>query len=711
MAEIFKRAYDEVNRRLNGSGLSSIVHREDGGPVIKRFGGGYTDADAGVEETSYGGGVEDWGISAADMEAAYSTGAFGPELAEESFFDLPDVESQRVHGTSPFDIYRHGEAYGKPPGSREQISARDTSLSDFTGVGEQPSPEMQRRMERHRQEGLRGMIQGGFDSPEAYRDYMNKWKSEAEKSRSDAYWAEYPYGNWVTETFGDIKGTSLVLPEQAPISRDEAINNVLEDDTLSPEEKQEQINHIFIYDDVVNRDMGRLKTASRKHTEDWKARDRAKGYSSIAPQKRRTYKEGGKIMPGGLSNLKKSININGQPHSLAWIRPDEASALKAMGGSGKKVEGIPAYFYADQGSYDSGDTYDSVDVQDTVGPDEGGYSWDWGSTGGYDYSTDKKADPGKDVDTGYNVPGYSLADRAEVLGTTVDAFGKIGTAEAKSDPSGLAHQTWLDEKSNIKGGFLGLFGDSITNREALRGARKVGYDKWRATAGKYSRDPGKDYDEWFAGQNKDALLEGYAIGDPFGKAMEFQMNLVNAQLQDKFREAKENIAVGLDDDEEFQMTKEELQEAVKGIEGLKGFTPYSGIDYPVWAPGGTAVGLMNLLSSTVIGTGTVNGIGVHVHKDGSVTAISPEDSPGFTSGEDTGNVVEDRRRRRPVREVASVSEEVTETPATGMAGLLAKRPDVPSPPQSIQSQFNALANLYGRERAAEMLNQPENIFA
>jgi len=414
-----------------------------------------------------------------------------------------------------------------------------------------------------------------------------------------------------------------------------------------------------------------------------------------------TYKQGGQIMAGGLSNLKKSININGQPHSLAWIRPDEASALKAMGGSGKKVKGIPAYFYADQGSYDSGDTYDSVDVQDTVGPDEGGYSWDWGSTGGYDYGKAEGfiGDDTTQEPTGYNVPGYSLADRAEVLGTTVDDLGKIGTAEAKSDPSGLAHQTWLDEKSNIKGGFLGLFGDFITNREALRGAKKVGYDNWRATAGKYSRDPGKDYDEWFAGQNKDALLEGYAIGDPFGKAMEFQMNLVNAQLQDKFREAKENIAVGLDDDEEFQMTKEELQEAVKDIEGLKGFTPYSGIDYPIWAPGGTAVGLMNLFSSTVIGTGTVNGIGVHVHKDGSVTAISPEDSPGFTSGEDTGNEPQERRRQRlPARPVAPPPVQPTE-PLEGMAGLLEKRPPAVPRGQSVKHLEEILANIYGPEKA------------
>ena len=47
---------------------------------------------------------------------------------------------------------------------------------------------------------------------------------------------------------------------------------------------------------------------------------------------------------GGLSSVNKPITINGQRHNLAWIRPDEASALKAMGGSGKKVGGIPAYF-------------------------------------------------------------------------------------------------------------------------------------------------------------------------------------------------------------------------------------------------------------------------------------------------------------------------------------------------------------------------------
>ena len=47
---------------------------------------------------------------------------------------------------------------------------------------------------------------------------------------------------------------------------------------------------------------------------------------------------------GGLSDLNETLMIKGQPHNLAWINRDEASVLKAMGGSGKKVGGIPAYF-------------------------------------------------------------------------------------------------------------------------------------------------------------------------------------------------------------------------------------------------------------------------------------------------------------------------------------------------------------------------------
>ena len=54
-----------------------------------------------------------------------------------------------------------------------------------------------------------------------------------------------------------------------------------------------------------------------------------------------------KLMPmaqgGGLSSVQNSLNINGQPHRLAYINPSEENLLKSLGGSGEKINGIPAY--------------------------------------------------------------------------------------------------------------------------------------------------------------------------------------------------------------------------------------------------------------------------------------------------------------------------------------------------------------------------------
>ena len=52
---------------------------------------------------------------------------------------------------------------------------------------------------------------------------------------------------------------------------------------------------------------------------------------------------------GGLSSVQKKINIGGEPHRLAYINSDEASLLKQLGGSGRNVNGVPAYYFDDQG--------------------------------------------------------------------------------------------------------------------------------------------------------------------------------------------------------------------------------------------------------------------------------------------------------------------------------------------------------------------------
>ena len=44
-----------------------------------------------------------------------------------------------------------------------------------------------------------------------------------------------------------------------------------------------------------------------------------------------------------MKNPPRTTKIRGQKHLLAYITPDEAKLLKAMGGSGEKVHGIPSY--------------------------------------------------------------------------------------------------------------------------------------------------------------------------------------------------------------------------------------------------------------------------------------------------------------------------------------------------------------------------------
>ena len=57
---------------------------------------------------------------------------------------------------------------------------------------------------------------------------------------------------------------------------------------------------------------------------------------------------------GGLSSIQKNISIKGQPHELSYITPGEGDLLKDLGGSGRMVNGIPAYDFPDyKGEFDS----------------------------------------------------------------------------------------------------------------------------------------------------------------------------------------------------------------------------------------------------------------------------------------------------------------------------------------------------------------------
>jgi len=106
------------------------------------------------------------------------------------------------------------------------------------------------------------------------------------------------------------------------------------------------------------------------------------------------------VMPmaqgGGLSSVQNSLNINGQPHRLAYINPNEEDLLKSLGGSGRKIDGIPAY-------YDPGDDSDP-DSGDTTG----GFSGpgndsdpDSGDTTGQSFDTPSDPGPSSPATSGY----------------------------------------------------------------------------------------------------------------------------------------------------------------------------------------------------------------------------------------------------------------------------------------------------------------------
>ena len=202
---------------------------------------------------------------------------------------------------------------------------------------------------------------------------------------------------------------------------------------------------------VIHKQEGGSFNTYDRALEAWQ-KDATRGIDDMAIDTTAAFKHGGKITSGGLAEITKSININGQPHKLAWINSDEASALKAMGGSGKKVDGIPAYFWdsytdaeagvedadsfqeviaavaeealaAGEGEYmgtgedvaNESRSTDTSNYVDTVGPEEGGYSWDWmpsGKTWRYDYSTDPKAEgPGPGADD--HMPWKDRSDDAK----------------------------------------------------------------------------------------------------------------------------------------------------------------------------------------------------------------------------------------------------------------------------------------------------------
>ena len=79
----------------------------------------------------------------------------------------------------------------------------------------------------------------------------------------------------------------------------------------------------------------------------------------------------------GGTTVPKERMINDQPHQLSYINPQEAGLLQALGGSGRRVDGIPSYFFGDDGTgsnFGEGDSAAADTEADQADRDDGSAS-------------------------------------------------------------------------------------------------------------------------------------------------------------------------------------------------------------------------------------------------------------------------------------------------------------------------------------------------
>ena len=327
------------------------------------------------------------------------------------------------------------------------------------------------------------------------------------------------------------------------------------------------------------------------------------------------FKHGGQTMSGGLSGIRKSININGEPHNLAWINSDEASALRAMGGSGKPGPmGIPSYQFG------------------------------WG-----DYPAESYQDqPGADVS--FSGDPYSMSEEVITPEQMAIAESAIGQSGYPQDISVLPQVTesWeevFDPKSKV------IMGDRARIARAVDEAQKAG----RGLHPSERRD---------RSISRDAL-------------------------------------------------RTTLEESLPTLERQRGPQELSQA-YPWWAPfalpikalGGIA-GWLRGNTAPVIATVMVEGERMNLHEDGTLSEIR--------AGDQTTEDADLYKQPLPIqtaREGLTSTVKEEEKELTGIAKLLDKRKDKPTKGETLQPQFdNIVAAGFSRQEAADMLNQPVNIFA
>jgi len=761
MARTFNRAYDQADRILNGSGLSSIVYRQGAGRIV---------TDTLKRVPTYAKNY----IKGVANKILYET--TGKTLSDTTREDMTKAEVAALE-----DAMAKAVVSGKG-----EFGTLDTDFEGWVGLGEKGS------VKRDAEAVVGGATvswnpeTGQYEFKDPY-DFpvMEAPGSFREEVKSINDWLE-ERGNTRDQIVDPTKGlVGALLGNFFPQNRlfgaglslgskivGESKNERYFDET----ERKHKIRHIpyagafktsmgispqKVQDISEEHDFFGVKDQSLKRTgegfgggaEFGLVGGEASGGYSYDPNTDTTFideapidttaafKHGGQTMPGGLSGINKSININGQPHSLAWINPGEASALKAMGGSGRKVEGIPAYDINEEFDWSSLDTtagvedygissadmaavYDDIGIDTRAtfaaptygtGTDHGGTE-DQRDTGEVSYfypsttqSTDQRGDQDQSgtstsADTTYDSDVKDdYQSNEEYRRLTKEDFIQ-GRHSNKLNPyinalyaSGMITDQVADYIASLSGNTISSMMDAYDEGYSFGGPM--------GTLRGLSRDQGTDYTKKlklkdFAKELKDLKDKNLSQED---------LDKQKGELFSKYQDIAKEYGANITENKRFKGMYSGLEEAAK----REGFMPKAigaaakyGLLPGSFATAGLA-GIANLLTELfgVVGEFTTKeGQSYRLMEDG--TLVEPD---MYTPSQSDNDPMASIQKPRPVRQ-ASVSEEV-EKPLTGIAALQQERSEVASIAERLQPQFDNIASIFGREKAAEMLGQPENIFA
>ena len=349
---------------------------------------------------------------------------------------------------------------------------------------------------------------------------------------------------------------------------------------------------------------------------------------------------------GGLSSMSPRMNIGGKPYRLSYIDPRQA---KVGGPVIRRVSGgdmMDADSFGQDGDFFGGYTdemagvVDDVDMYGTATPD-------------MDYTEDdftSYADKGIDV----NIPdvGY-MGDFA----FAPDPQGRVGLMGPDEVAGVDIAQTYLspDPKSSE----LGQYEDVSGLERFFAGLPVIG------KALNLSKD-------------RQRFVSDKELENRYGERAGFAAKLNNRANQWAAGINKVKSDIDKRSEEEDPKTPEEIEKEER--EGLlevaektfdKGsFVENKGQGIPGYA---ASYGLASLFGAMgLLGTAEIDGIPVHVHEDGSVTPVSPEDEPGFdfskmniTSDKEALPTRKQYRATTPKTTTEDIVEEEKTTPIEG----------------------------------------------